>query len=197
MYEKENSELKKCLNIIARGNNSKFKYINEIYDFVQSKIFFVANNILRDREAAEDLTVDFWSKIVHIAQRSANVDNPMGYFVTVIKHMAYSYLEKREKLAAREVLAANDFFEEYIAISFDGRADEDRRMTTMVIDQALVQLDKAHRDIIIYIYFECKTLMECAQAFNISISDAGYRKKVALNILKEKLAEIGIDRYDP
>ena len=86
----------KFLEIIENIKYGNLQGIKEIYDVYIKLIYHVIYNIVQKKEDAEDITSDFFVKLIKNAPKYQS-DNHKAWLVTVAKNMAYDYMRKNKK----------------------------------------------------------------------------------------------------
>ena len=186
--------IEKCLKNISDGDREA---AGLLYDLTQSGLYFTAFRYLRNERDAEDLMSEFWANIYDIAKKYRFSFNAYGYLNKAVANMALMRLRKRKRLLNAETPLTAEILERYEAVSFDGSDGKvylgELRAT---FDKGFGLLNHTEKSVIYLIYWEGRSIRDCARILKISKSQIGRIKKEAIEKLKAVLENDGWDKYD-
>lgn len=184
----------KCLKDISHGDRGA---VSTLYDLAQSGLYFTAFRYLRNERDAEDLLSDFWANIYDIAKKYRFSFNAYGYLTKVVANMALMRLRKRKTLLNSEIPLTSEILERYEAVTFDGSYDKVYLGELCAsFDKGFGLLSDVEKSVIYLIYWEGKSIRDCARILKISKSQVGRIKSGAIEKLKATLEKDGWDKYD-
>lgn len=194
MLKEKKIQIDNCLKNIAKGNTS---YVNDLYDLAQANLYFIALRYLRDEKKAEDLLADFWGDIVKISKKYVFSVNSYSYLCKVLTNMALARLRKDKEVIEHEVQLTKEFLDRYETIRFDDFSHEKQIQELGVsLKKGFALLNNEEKKIIYLIFWEGKSIRECAKVMAISKSAAGRIKISAVKKLKTILEKDGWDKAD-
>lgn len=152
---------------------------------------------MRNERDAEDLMSEFWANIYDIAKKYRFSFNAYGYLNKAVANMALMRLRKRKRLLNAETPLTAEILERYEAVSFDGSDGKvylgELRAS---FDKGFGLLNHTEKSVIYLIYWEGRSIRDCARILKISKSQIGRIKKEAIEKLKAVLENDGWDKYD-
>lgn len=156
------------LPLSAVGGDENKTFLAKLYELYGAAVLNTANQILNDRQQAEDVLQDTFVKIIPLLERLRELDpdERKGYLIQTAKHVSYDKLRKikREKKAAEKQLEAAEAYELDLAGGYD--AD--------TLYKAVAQLDERER-YVIYARFEAE-LSYGAVALQLGVSEGNARQ---------------------
>lgn len=192
MREYRKQEIEHCLNKILEGDKNG---VEVLYDLMQSKLYFLAFKYLHNEREVENLLSDFWTNIYSIAKKYKYSLNAYNYLNTVVINMALMRLRKRKTILKREISLTPELLEKYEAIQFEVNnalvSVSDLRQS---FKKGFKMLNDTEKMIIYMIYWEEKTIRDCAKIIKISKSQVSRIKRAACEKLKGILQEDGWDK---
>lgn len=192
MREYRKQEIEHCLNKILEGDKNG---VEVLYDLMQSKLYFLAFKYLHNEREVEDLLSDFWTNIYSIAKKYKYSLNANNYLNKVVINMALMRLRKRKTILKREISLTPELLEKYEAIQFEVNnalvSVSDLRQS---FKKGFKMLNDTEKMIIYMIYWEEKTIRDCAKIIKISKSQVSRIKRAACEKLKGILQEDGWDK---
>ncbi|MBP5208969.1 MAG: sigma-70 family RNA polymerase sigma factor [Clostridia bacterium] len=165
------------LSAVSGDENKTF--LSRLYELYGAAVLNTANQILNDRQQAEDVLQDTFVKIIPLLERLRELDpdERKGYLIQTAKHVSYDKLRKikKEKKAAEKQLEASEAYASDSAGGYD--AD--------TLYKAVAQLDERER-YVIYARFEAELTYE-AVAAQLGVSEGNARQIMsrALKKLRE------------
>lgn len=186
--------IERCLKNISDGDRGA---VEILYDLTQSGLYFTAFRYLHNEHDAEDLMSEFWTNIYDIAKKYRFSFNAYGYLNKTIANMALMRLRKKKRLLNAETPLTPEILERYEAVSFDGSDGKvylgELRAS---FDKGFALLSYVEKSVIYLIYWEKRSIRDCARILKISKSQIGRIKKEAVEKLKAVLEKDGWDKYD-
>jgi len=191
MLKEKRLQIENCLKNIAKGDIS---YVDNLYDLVQSNLYFIALKYLKDEQKAEDLLSDFWCDIVKYSKKYIFTLNAYSYLCKIVTNMALIRLRKDNVILKNNVQLTVEFIDKYEDIKFDAADEEIKRELSLCLKKGFTLLSKEEKLIIYLTYWEEKTIRECAKEMGVSKSTAGRLKAAAIDKLKAILMAEGWDK---
>ena len=189
MLPEKKKQIDACLKGIAKGDARR---VDDLYDLVEAKLFFIALKYMGDRDKAEDLMADFWCDIARIARRYIISVNPFSYLCKVLTNMALTRLRKEGRAARREVPITPELLERYESTFVcDVFRTEYERNLREAVGKGFSFLTEKEKIVVYLTFWEEKTIRECAAAMSVSRSTAERLKEAATAKLKEVLEKEG------
>ena len=168
-----------ALPLSAVSGDENKTFLSRLYELYGAAVLNTANQILNDRQQAEDVLQDTFVKIIPLLERLRELDpdERKGYLIQTAKHVSYDKLRKikKEKKAAEKQLEASEAYELDLAGGYDGET----------LYKAVAQLDERER-YVIYARFEAELTYE-AVAAQLGVSEGNARQIMsrALKKLRE------------
>lgn len=163
-----------------------------LYERYSAKALGLAFKILRDRDLAEQVVIDaFW----RVWQRADQFQMGRGSFASwlygIVRHLAIDELRRRD---TRPVPSQDDQLE--VAFAADVTHEHDvthiveRRLTADTVQDALLALPPAQREVIWLAYFEGLTRKEISRQLGQPLGTIHTRARLGLDKLRVLLAPI-------
>ncbi len=150
--------------MLSKGSKESFAYIFEQY---RSRVYYYCYNLVRNREVAQEITIDVFTKIweKHSTIQSNSSINGLLYKIT--RDHSISYLRK----AARDAALRKEFIQNFFE-SLNNPSEEQLFLKEgiQIAEQAINTLPTRCRQVFKLRYSEGFTLREIAEELNISIS---------------------------
>ena len=168
-----------ALPLSAVSGDENKTFLSRLDELYGAAVLNTANQILNDRQQAEDVLQDTFVKIIPLLERLRELDpdERKGYLIQTAKHVSYDKLRKikKEKKAAEKQLEASEAYASDSAGGYD--AD--------TLYKAVAQLDERER-YVIYARFEAELTYE-AVAAQLGVSEGNARQIMsrALKKLRE------------
>jgi RNA polymerase sigma-70 factor (ECF subfamily) len=167
-----------CMRRFMAGDDLAFE---QLFNAHNNRLFNYCANIVRDDQAAEDITQEMWLKILRIRSEPKEIGNPVGLFLTIVRNLSLNYLERRRRQSRL------DGTEELIAAP--GR---ERTMEEEMVVLALEQLSFDYREVLLLNVYSGYTLEEIATMLgksNEAIWKRATRARAKLSKLVIKMLE--------
>ena len=164
-----------------------------LYDATCRRVFGLALRILRDHHAAQEVTVDVYTRVWQQARRfDASRGSAETWVLTLAHHRAIDHLRLRRRQTARELplepaFDLPDTQPDPEAASSD--ADRVRR-----VRQALRSIPEEQRRAIVAAYFGGLSHTEVAEALGQPLGTVKTRIRTGMATLRRALADLGDGR---
>src|SRR5438132_133784 len=70
--------------LFVEGDDAAF---TELYQVHNQKIFVYCSKIVRDSDAAKDITHSLWEKVIALRQEPKEIKNPIGFFLRMARNL--------------------------------------------------------------------------------------------------------------
>jgi len=157
-----------------------------LYDQMAVPLFSFALRLTRDRTLAEDVVqevlVRAWRRAGHLEPGS---DALRGWLFAAARNLITDMW--RAKVRRPAIVSCDEAVN--VAVTAD---DVDRVLRRQALDDALYQLKPKHRDVLMEIYYEGRSLAETAQRLGVPLGTVKSRTHHALRALRLLLQEIEV-----
>lgn len=179
-----------CMSRINRGDKDA---LHEIYEEYLPYIYSIVLQIVQIKEAAEDITSEFFIKLWTTSEKYKPGGGHKGYIATMARNMSIDYMRKNK----REILVDN--FEtpgsdedtdasigaEAISeISNETATPEEEVVSNISIDEALNMLSPPEREVINLKIMGDMTFQEIAEVLNRPMGTVTWQYRNAINKLR-------------
>ncbi len=174
---------------IQHGDNSAF---NELYNLTSPKAYFVALQITKNEQSAEDVLQESYIKMLEKIETLSKPESFVSWFNSIVANKSKDSLKKKTPyLFENKEEEAFDFIpdEDTDFIPEENLNQEELRCAVM---EAIDELTVEKRACIIMMYFEDMSVNEISKAFEISASAVKNRAFSARKDLKAKFERRGI-----
>ena len=150
--------------------------LREVYEAYISFIYHTVLNIVNQKEAAEDITSEFFIKLWEKADSYKPGNGHKGYLATIARNMAIDYLRKYSK-------------EVYIETEEEGDGPnedntENQVIEKLAVDEALSRLKPVYRQILTMKVLSDMTFKEISEVLNIPMGTVTWNYQDALKQLR-------------
>jgi RNA polymerase sigma-70 factor, ECF subfamily len=168
----------------VRSAEEAESFICALYDQMALPLFSFALRFTRDRTQAEDVVqevlVRAWRRAAHLEPGS---DALRGWLFATARNLITDMWRAK---AGRPAIVSYDN-----AVNAAFTADDvDRVLQRLALDDALVQLKPQHRDVLLEIYYEGRSIAETAHRLGVPLGTVKSRTYHALRALRPLLQEI-------
>lgn len=150
--------------------------LKEIYMAYSSYIFMVVNEILRNKEDAEDVTQEFFIRLYRVAGVYKPGSGHKGWIATIARNLALDHIRKHSREMATEEV------EEDITEFTSG--PEQEVVGNMVINDALNALKEDERQIVAMKILGDMKFREIADVLNIPLGTVTWKYQNAIKFLR-------------
>ena len=156
--------------------------LKEIYEEYIGFVYHVVLDIVKSREAAEDITSEFFIKLWEKADQYRNGNGHKGYLATIARNMAIDYIRKNK----HEELTIDREDENIISteVSSMEKTPEDEVVGEISVEQALNKLKPVYRQIVTMKVLGDMTFKEIATSLNIPIGTVTWNYQDAIKQLR-------------
>jgi RNA polymerase sigma-70 factor (ECF subfamily) len=174
--------------VVARVAAGDERALESLYDLTSRRVFALALQILRDRGAAEEATLDVYTQVWRQAVRyDAQKGSPLGWLLTIGRTRAIDLLRSRARGADRETgledaLAVADVKRDPVDASAD--AEDARR-----VRRALSSIPRDQREALVAAFYGGLSHTEVAAALGKPLGTVKTRIRSGLIQLRRLLAE--------
>lgn len=157
--------------------------LREIYEEYSSFIYHTILNIVKQKEAAEDITSEFFIKLWEKASAYKPGGGHKGYLATIARNMAIDYVRKYNK----EVYIETDGEEETDEMSQIVDTEplpEEQTVEKLSVDKALSRLKPIYRQIVTMKALGDMTFKEISEALGIPMGTVTWNYQDAIKQLR-------------
>ena len=79
---------------LVRLAEGEIDALDDLYNLLSVRIFNYARTIVKSKHAAEDITHDVFMRVLNAAARLSEMQNPVGYVMTITRNLSYDELRK-------------------------------------------------------------------------------------------------------
>lgn len=178
MTEHEQTEIRRLLGMRADAG------VGEIYDLIGRRIFFYVLGILRSESAAEEVTQNFFIKLIAQRDKAVGANKLTSYLFQMARNEALNFC--RQSPPTGEPIGS---FEN--VLSYRGlRRNVEELERHRAFLRALDQLPAEQQEVISLKIFQEMTFAEIAEALGIPANTAASRYRYAIVNLKRILGAI-------
>lgn len=155
--------------------------LKEIYEGYVRFIFHVVLDLVKQREAAEDITSEFFIKLWEKADSYRPGQGHKGYLATIARNMAIDYLRKYQKEYLQDT--SEDETENEIA---DGNTatPEEEVVEALSVEEALGRLKPVYRQIVTMKVLSDMTFKEISEVLGIPMGTVTWNYQDAIKQLR-------------
>ena len=152
----------------------------EVYDQFGPGLYRYLSVLMGNPERAEDVMQEVFLRLLRVARREPAAVQSRAYVFRVARNEAYRALGKRRREVTTDHL---DLLETCDA----SRGSESERMT---LQEALLKLPEAQREVIHLKVYMDMTFREISQLTNVPLDTAASRYRYALDKLRKVLSDV-------
>lgn len=163
----------------------------ELYKRTVNKAHFVARQILKDKEQADDIVQDSYIKALTNLHNLTDADKFQGWLDTIVINKCKDYLKKKKPRLFTE-LEYNEIpldFED-TTIEFSPEASFDYEETKRLIGEMIERLPEDQKMCLLMFHYEEKSLNEIAEIMECSVNTVKSRLNYARKNLKQQVIEL-------
>ena len=176
--------------VVARVAAGDERAVGTLYDLTSRRVFALALQILRDRGAAEEATLDVFTQAWKQADRYEPAKgSPLGWLLTMARTRAIDLVRSRGRHSNREAI-----LDDALAIPDRGRSPEDASgdaEDSRRVREALAAIPAEQREALVAAYFDGLSHTEVASALGQPLGTVKTRIRSGLIHLRRLLAENG------
>lgn len=160
--------------------------LKEVYEAYISFIYHTVLNIVNQREAAEDITSEFFIKLWEKADAYKPGGGHKGYLATIARNMAIDYLRKYGKEVYIETEDEGDGSNEdnTSRLADESASPENQVIERLAVDEALSRLKPIYRQILTMKVLSDMTFKEISEVLNIPMGTVTWNYQDALKQLR-------------
>ncbi len=153
--------------------NSKGKYIEELYEFYEQKMYFYAYRFLKDEKLSEDAVHDTFLKLIEKGKVFGNPgsDECRNYIMTVTKNTIIDKYRKRKREEEHMYLIGEE--EELVGGNISGLYDES--LDSVDVEEKIDKLPDKYPSVVRCIVIDGMNVRETAE--KLEISENAVRKR--------------------
>lgn len=180
-----------CMLRINRGDKNA---LHEIYEEYLPYIYSIVLQIVQNREAAEDITSEFFIKLWTTSEKYKPGGGHKGYIATMARNMSIDYMRKnkREILVDNFESPGNEDDDKESALSSDNiselsnsnKTPEEEVVSNMAIEEALNSLSPAEREVINLKIMGDLTFQEISEILKRPMGTVTWQYRNAINKLR-------------
>lgn len=172
---------------VSIGDEGAFE---RLYDATHRRVFALALQILRDRPAAEEATLDVFTQVWRQADRYEPAKgSPLGWLLVLARTRAIDHLRSRGRRTDRE-----DPIDDAFDLSDDAPSPERQsadEQNAARVRSALARLPREQREALLAAYFDGLSHTEVALASGVPLGTIKTRIRTGLITLRRLLTEDG------
>ncbi|MDP4231565.1 MAG: RNA polymerase sigma factor [Bacteroidota bacterium] len=154
------------------GDDSAFHTLYKIHN---QRIYAYCSKILRDAEAAKDVTHSLWEKVIALREKEPNILNPAGFLLRMARNLCLDHQKHHRFQKPLEELTESEH---------RNLTDTELTSDEGYVVEALLQLPEAAKEIIVLHYYSGYSFEEIAEMLGKSPNAIWTRVSRARNDLK-------------
>jgi RNA polymerase sigma-70 factor (ECF subfamily) len=144
--------------------------LGKLYDLLSVRIFNYALTIIKNKEAAEDVTHDVFLQIIKHSSHLAEMQNPAAYIMVATRNISYDYIKRNN----RKTVPLEDIY----------NAAPSHLETRILLEDALLSLPENQRETI-YLRYTCGfSQKEVSKIMGVALPTVKWRCGKALSQLQ-------------
>jgi RNA polymerase sigma-70 factor (ECF subfamily) len=175
--------------LVARAAQGDHQALAALYDETSALVYGLALRILRDQQAAEDVTIDVYAQVYQQGSRyDANRGTPAAWLVTVTRSRALDRLRQETQRRERE-----EPLEATPCLPSRTAGPEEDSATTEVwrlVQRALARLTPEQRQVIELAYYAGLSHHEIAAKLGQPLGTVKTRIRTGMMLLRERLRSL-------
>ena len=140
--------------------------LKEIYEEYVGYVYNVALSLVKQKEAAEDITSELFIRLWEKAEQYKPGNGHKGYIATIARNMTIDYIRKNNK---EILLEDNEDGSDGFEISSDEVTPEEEVISKLNVNEALMSLKPIYREIVNMKVLLNMTFKEISEVLNIPI----------------------------
>lgn len=156
--------------------------LREVYEVYNPFIYHTILNIVKQREAAEDITSEFFIKLWEKASSYKPGGGHKGYLATIARNMAIDYLRKYSK--EEYIETDDDEGDNASQIADNNPTPENQVIENLSVDKALSQLKPVYRQIVTMKVLADMTFKEISEVLSIPMGTVTWNYQDAIKQLR-------------
>lgn len=178
-----NEQLDSCIKEIAAGDR---KALRQLYDEMKNPIFLFAMSLLKNYQAAEDVTQETFLNIMQSPYNCKNVRNVRAWVFGIARNCCADNLKKQSKYIFAEA--------EDLPYNEENSAPYSEMEASAILSDAFEQLNETERTVVyLYLYAGMKQ-REIAAALDMPYLTVRSRYSYAIKKLKKYLSDEGVQK---
>ena len=165
-----------------RIRNKDKSALKEIYEEYISFIYNVCLSVVKQKEAAEDITSEFFIRLWERADQFREGSGHKGYLAAIARNMAIDYLRKQGREQFFE--ANEDTAKEEPVLTDTSPTPEEEVVSSLSVEDALNTLKPQYREIVTMKVLGDMTFKEIAETLNIPMGTVTWNYQDALKKLR-------------
>ena len=160
--------------------------LKEIYEEYVSFIFHAVLDVVRSREAAEDITSEFFIKLWEKPGGYKEGSGHKGYLATIARNMAIDHLRKykREELMSGQDDDVDEMPDELSMASDTHSSPEEEALSNLSVEQTLNKLKPVYREIITMKVLADMTFKEISEVLDMPMGTVTWNYREAIKQLR-------------
>lgn len=154
-------EFNKCMQAMANGDSDALRIV---YDTYLKVIYAVVYNMVKQKEAAEDITSEFFIRLYHSASKFRGDGHHKAWIITIARNMCIDYIRKNSREMA---VLDDDGNEKKGTVAVPSRSSEEesivQRLTIRKAMELLSEKEKAIIDMKLAGEFTFREIAEIMQ----------------------------------
>lgn len=159
----------------------------KLYHAYKQKLYYVAFNILKDEQEAENMVHDTYVTIIEILDNIEETEShkTWNYIVTILKNKCFNFLKASKRMSYMEEMPES-------SSQFNTEKEVIRKETSFILAEALVKLEYPDKEILYLTYYNGLRSKEIGKILGLSSDNVRQRIKRAKKKLRKVLTERGI-----
>ncbi len=168
-------EFDRNIGLMCQGQKEGLRAVYEAY---LPSIYAAVASIVRNRQAAEDITADFFIRLWELAGEYRMGGKHKAWMMTIARNMAVDYLRKYQKEQLVDEISDED------VLLLSGESQESRICSELTLKQALKTLEQEEEQIVCLKIMGELTLNEISKIMGKPLGTVAWKYRNALKKLK-------------
>jgi RNA polymerase sigma-70 factor (ECF subfamily) len=176
-------------NMLAAFIQGEQKGFSAVFDAWYNEIRYFTHKLISNREEAEDITIDTFSKLFKIHNHFSNEAGIRAFLYVTARNNSFNYLRDRRRIYTTEF---STVLEDILATDIPDELSQHAILETQLIKDiyaAIQQLPLRSRQILEMFYFEGKDAGVIAEQLSITRDTVRSQKRYALELLRTRFSD--------
>lgn len=169
---------------MERVSHKDHDALRAIYEDYVGFVFHVVLDMVKQREAAEDITSEFFIRLYEKADQYRPGTGHRGYLATIARNMTIDYIRKNQKEQLLDAPAEGDDAPDNDIPDPNSKTPEEEVVSELGVEQALSKLKPVYRQIVTMKVLGDMTFKEISEVLNIPMGTVTWNYQDAIKQLR-------------
>lgn len=158
--------------------------LRAIYEDYVGFVFHVVLDMVRQQEAAEDITSEFFIRLYEKADQYRPGTGHRGYLATIARNMTIDYIRKNQKEQLLDLPEGEDDAPDNDIPDLNSKTPEEEVVSECSVEEALSKLKPIYRQIVTMKVLGDMTFKEISEVLNIPMGTVTWNYQDAIKQLR-------------